>query len=168
MTTRPADRNPYTRYWMAVAMKSRALSTSCEKADEHSATRQLWPDSDALAHFSARAWSRCICVLCAQGVVGVVHEEVVLSSPFLVKANLILRSVPFVAVRPTAPLTLYLSHLKTAADVRRFQAEEPDQPRRIIQVSGGKKTHCRQIVLSSKQTLRTPPILTSNVGRSPE
>ena len=49
---------------------------SCEIPREHSAARQLWPARDTLARFPDRAWSEG--VPCAQRVVRVVHEEVVL------------------------------------------------------------------------------------------
>ena len=98
-------------------------------------------------------------MLCAQRVVRVVHEGDVQSSPFLAEAHVFVGSVPFLAGLGSAPITLYLSHLRAKADAGRFAAEEPNQPRRIIRVSGWKIIRCPQTVLSSKQALRTPPVL---------
>ena len=98
-------------------------------------------------------------MLCAQRVVRVVHEGDILSSPFLAEAHAIMESAPFLAGLGSAPRTLYISHLRAKADAGRFVAEEPNQPRRIIRVSGGKIIRCPHTVLSSKQVLSTPPIL---------
>ena len=98
-------------------------------------------------------------MLCAQRVVRVVHEGDVQSSPFLTEAHDIMGSAPFLAGLGSAPLTLYISHLRAKADAGRFVAEEPNQPRRIIRVSGWKIIRCPKNILSSKQVLSTPPIL---------
>ena len=98
-------------------------------------------------------------MLCAQLVVRVVHEGDVQSSPSLAEAHVIVGSAPFLAGPGSAPITLYLSHLNAKADAGQFMAEEPNRPRRIIRVSGWKKIDCTQIVVSSKQALRTPPVL---------
>ena len=44
---------------------------------------------------------------------------------------------------------------------------EPDRPRRNIRVFGVKMIPYFYTALSSKQALRTPPVLLKNVGRSP-
>ena len=46
-------------------------------------------------------------------------------------------------------------------------AQEPNKPRRIIRVFDLKIIHYCQIALSSKQPLRSLPVLLENVGRSP-
>ena len=44
-----------------------------------------------------------------------------------------------------------LSHLRTEADAGRLLAEEPNQPPRIIRISGWKIIRCLKAALSSKQ-----------------
>ena len=97
-------------------------------------------------------------MLCAQGVVRVVHEGDVRSSPFLAKVHGIVGSAPFLARLESAPITLYLFHLRAKADAVRFVAWEPNQPGRMIRVSGWKVISCPLTVPSSKQALRTPPV----------
>ena len=75
-------------------------------------------------------------MLCAQRVVRVVHEGHVQSTPFLTEAHLIVGSAPFLAGLGSAPITLYLSDLRTKADAGRFVAEKPNQPSHITRVSG--------------------------------
>ena len=55
-------------------------------------------------------------MLCAQRVLRVVHEADVQSSPFLAEAHVIVGSTPFLAGQGSAPITLYLSHLKAKAE----------------------------------------------------
>ena len=75
-------------------------------------------------------------MLCAQRVVRVVREGDVQSSPFLAEAHVIVGSTPFSVGLGSAPITVYLSHLRAKADAGRFVAEELNQPRCIIRVSG--------------------------------
>ena len=77
-------------------------------------------------------------MLCKQRVVRVVHEGDVHSSPFLAGAHVIVGSTPFLAGLRSAPINLYLSHLRAKADAGRFVAEEPNQPCCIIRVPGRK------------------------------
>ena len=98
-------------------------------------------------------------MLCAQRVVRVVFEGDVQSSPVLAEAQVFVGSAPFLAWLRSARITMYLSHLRAKADAGRFAAEEPNQPRRIIPVPGWKIIRCPQTVSSSKQALRTPPVL---------
>ena len=44
-----------------------------------------------------------------------------------------------------------LSHLRTEANTGRLLAEEPNQPSRIIRISGWKIIRCLKAALSSKQ-----------------
>ena len=75
-------------------------------------------------------------MLCTQHAVRVVHEGDVHSSPFLAEAYVCVASEPFLGGRGSAPITLYLSHVRAKGDAGRFATEEPNQPRRIIRVSG--------------------------------
>ena len=106
-------------------------------------------------------------MLCAQPVARVVRERDVQSTASLAEAHVIVGSAPVLAGPGSAPISLYLSHPRAKADAGRFVAEEPNQPCRIIRVSVWKRIHCPQTVLSSKQALRTLPVLLWNVGQSP-
>ena len=101
-------------------------------------------------------------MLCTQRVVSIVLEEVLQPLPFLADAHCCLcDKSPFLRGRKqyaAATITLYLSHLGAKADAGQFEAEGPNQPRRIIRVFGRKITHCPQTVLSRKQALSTPPV----------
>ena len=54
-------------------------------------------------------------MLCAQRVASIVTEGDVQSSPFLAEAHVIVGSAPFLARQGSAPITLYLSHLRAKA-----------------------------------------------------
>ena len=112
-------------------------------------------------------------LLACAASIQVVLEENFLSSSFLPEAHVSprhswLRPVGVCVICAlfdwggkiaAAPITLYLSHLRTEAKAGQLLAEEPNVPRRIIRVSNRKIIHCLKAALSSKQAYGTCPVL---------
>ena len=91
----------------------------------------------------------------AQRVVRVVHEFYMNSSlcprQHWLRFILIVASAPFLVGQGSAPITLYLSHLRTQVNAGQLLEGEPNLHRRIIRVSGWKIIHCLKAALSSNQ-----------------
>ena len=98
----------------------------------------------------------------AQRVVSVVHGQVVWKPHVCVICALFswVKTIAAVHQSPFPAPTLEI-HMQDSF------ALEPNKPRRMVRVFNLKIIHYCQTALSSKQALRTPPVLLYEIGRSP-